>query len=469
VKAALFLAVACTACGLVNGLDGRGAPSQPANPLNWAWHGPTRVDQDLPKQSDNPRLAFGQGKTWLVWQSFDSDAKSGSVWVTNRAHGQAFATPQQLPVMPGWPGGAFFPHLAIGETGDPVVAMEGNSNASGPATYSIWAVRLHGGLTAPASDLVRVDSPDSNTPQLSQGRSLAVDAGGNALLMWGQAGGVYASASAGGKTWTPAALVDGTTPFNTFASVEVASGSPGFAISGWSTGDTVSARPVGIGSGAMSPGSPKTLGSGSNLPGPAISARKDKAMTAWKTDSSIVAQTFNGGAWGIPATVTSTGAGYYFQGAVAVDSQGRAVLLWQDVSAGGGTYNGAVAASFFDGSNWSAPQIISVPGSTRKAWWMAVEMNDVGTAVAAWADFDAGGTFTRIWANVLHFETGTPAWKGAEPIDQASPTVYLADTPENVRDIRIAMDPAGSSATVVWIQHGEGADPTPRTWANWLE
>jgi hypothetical protein len=37
-----------------------------------------------------------------------------------------------------------------------------------------------------------------------------------------------------------------------------------------------------------------------------------------------------------------------------------------------------------------------LPGSARKAWWLAVDINDVGAAVCSRADFDSTGVYTRI-------------------------------------------------------------------------
>ena len=85
--------------------------------------------------------------------------------------------------------------------------------------------------------------------------------------------------------------------------------------------------------------------------------------------------------------------------------------------------------------------------------------------VAAWADFDSTGTYTRIWSNVLQFGNGTPVWQTAVPIDQSSPEAGLANQPQNLRDISVALSPGGSVGYVVYMQHD--ADLTPRTWVNW--
>jgi hypothetical protein len=335
----------------------------------------------------------------------------------------------------------------------------------------VWAARLRGGgLAVTLSDLVRVDAQASRTPQLSQSHSLAVDVAGNAWLAWGEDGGVYGSASAAGSTaWSAAQQLDGNTSFS-WGTVDLAAGDPGQALLSWSVSSEDRALPLGISGGAPAPGALKTLTTGSNLQGATVAARGSRQLAAWVEGGAIHAQTRNAGVWGQPATVTSTGLSYYATLALAMNGAGQAVLLWRDSSAGSGDgYAGVAMASFWNGAAWSQPQLISLPGAARKAWWLSVDLDDNGTAVAAWTDFDASGAYARTWANVLRTDSGAPVWQGPVPIDQASPGVYLADKPENYRSVHVKLDPMGRGAYVVWLQHGQGSDPTPRTWWNRLE
>ena len=93
--------------------------------------------------------------------------------------------------------------------------------------------------------------------------------------------------------------------------------------------------------------------------------------------------------------------------------------------------------------------------------------------MAAWADFESTGTYTRIFADVLETSSGAPVWSGAVPIDNPSPNAGLdaglAADPANVRYVGVALDPAGGEAQVVWIGYATTDATEPRVWSNRLE
>lgn len=458
-----LIAASSTACAIIDGLQGSGDRPEEKPSASWKWHGAVQIDVALPVRSDAPRLAVApDGTAWVTWYEWKDVTQSSTIWVTNRSAGQSWATPQALPAISGWPV-VTYPQIAVGPKGAPVLAFSADDGAS-PPVRSIRAARLQNGLTVQLSDIARLDSVSSNTPQMSQSKSVSVDDAGAALVAWGESSSVMAATSASGSTWTSAAAVDSNGAV-TWPSIMVAAGAEGKAIIGFSRGDTIIGLPMGIG-GSLTPGAKQTLAAGSNLPGPGVAMRGNRAMLAWRNDGGFVARAYNGD-WGATSTIVEGQGDSWGSAAFAMNSKGQAVFLWRRYEGVGDSYTGTLWGAYFDGTQWSAPALVSLPGANRKAWWPSVDINDEGTAVAAWADFEETGTFTRIWANVLQFEEGAPTWKGPEAIDIASPDAGLAGVPENVRDITVGMDPGGKTAYVTYMQHEPNG--TPRTWVNWLE
>ena len=205
-----------------------------------------------------------------------------------------------------------------------------------------------------------------------------------------------------------------------------------------------------------------------NPPGAVVVLRGAHGLAVWPATNGLGWRTYDNGEWGAPSTISDSNLSYYVEPTLAMNDLGQAVLLWRDAGSTD-AYAGTIQGSYFDGSAWSPPHTVSVPGAHATAWWQAVDINDVGTAVAAWADFESTGTYTRIWAGILDVGSGQPVWQAPVAIDMPSPNADLADEPQNVRDISVALDPAGSVAYVVYMQHADSPATTPFTWVNWLE
>lgn len=456
----LLLTTVASACAVIDGVSGEQQRAEDPT-VNWRWHGPVMIGQ-ASGASDAARLAVDtHGKAWATWYQWDNAAMTGTAWLTARTAGGSWATPVAVPPIPGWPV-VTYPTIAMGATGDPVLAFQADDAVSG-ATRSLRAVRLHSGLNVNVADIARVDSTSSNTPQLSQGRSLAVDDAGHAVLVWGENAGIHASASSTGSTWSsPESLDSGTT--TGWPTIDVSAGASGHAFAGWSPGASVLARPLDLTGGPVSAGALQTLATGNNMPGPVVATRGTRTLVVW-TDGAGLFSRFYDGQWSAVLTITDQLA--FFPGAsLALNDNGQAVLVWRHVG-GGDSYTGTISSAFFDGKVWSQPQTISLSGAARKCWWSSVGINNKGVAIASWADFDEGGTYARIWANVLRFSGNSATWGGPATIDESAPTAYLADQPENVRNISVGMDPGGTAAYVIYKQSETAL--LPRVWANWLE
>ncbi len=431
---------------------------------SWSWHGPVRVDSNLAVQSESGRLSVDvNGNAWVTFYEYVSSNDTANIWVNTRPVGGALQTATRLPQVAGWPQ-LTYPDIAATASGA-VVAFQARGSAIGSAR-SVRAAWLNPDHSV-VGGVQRVDSVSSDTPQLSQRRSLATDAAGNAILAWGENQGFYAVSAAPGGTFSSPITINSASNFQ-WSMVNVAAGAAGKAYVGWHNDSTAAVTPLFPNGNILTMGAPLTTQTGVSIVAPVVAAKGQTAMTAWRSTFGHDWRLFSGGSWSPNNTITTGGDGWNFNHTLAMNNTGQAVLLWREYPQNGAdSWVGQVWASFFDGFNWSTPQRLSAPGTNRKAWWAHVDINDVGAAVASWADFDPSGTYTRIWASVLRYDGGAPAWQAPVTIDADSPNATLAERPENVRNIWVGLNPGGTTAYVTWKE----TDPsgTPRTWLNWLE
>ncbi len=431
---------------------------------SWSWHGPVRVDSGLPEQSDAGRLAVDRwGKAWVTFYEYVSSNETANVWVNSRTVGGALGTATRLPQIAGWPM-QMYPQVAAHD-GAAVVAF--NATNTSFSARSIRAAWLNADHTVAPGGVVRVDTPASSGASLSQRSALDVDAAGNAVLAWAEDQGFYVVSSA------PAGAFSGPTLLNSnsngqWSMVGVAAGAAGKAVVSWHNNTTAAVTPVFPNGSILTLGAQLTTQTGSNIVAPVVAMKGTNSMAVWRSSTGHDWRLSTNGTWTPTNTVTTSGDPWNFNHTLAMNNNGQAVMLWREIPQGAAdSWVGQVWASFFDGFTWSTPQRLSTPGTNRKAWWAAVDINDVGAAVAAWADFDSTGTYTRIYASVLRYDGGAPAWQAPVTIDEDAPNATLANQPENVRNIGVALNPGGTVAYVTWKQTEPNG--TPRTFLNWLE
>jgi hypothetical protein len=463
------------ACGLIDGIKGpRGIPGASGAALSTGtWTSPVSIDQGASVASTAPSLAWGQSAAWVAWWSFDLHNNTASAWVTRRPHGGSFAAPKPLPLVAGFDGGTAYPKIAIGESGDAVVAVSEwvlDSNTAVTAS-SIWAAPVAADLAIPPSAMVHIESGDG----IFGVNSLAADDSGQMLMAFGDNGvHAYVATMTTNGAWSQGQQVDNSPGV---AALQVAAGSQGNALVTWgvasadgTSGDyDVFAERIFLGGGGFAVGSTEKIGTGYAAQ-KATAMRGDQGMAVEGSSSGLQSNTYSPDSWHGAQTVPSAQPLYYFSPTLAVNSRGQAVLLWREAGSASNTdgYGGALYASFWNGSLWSAKQLISTASPDPHAWWAAVDLNDKGEAVAAWADFEASGRYTRIFARILETSSGTPTWGDAVAIDQDAPDAGLANQPQNFRAVSVALERAGGTAQIIWIQN----DPdglAAHTWATWIE
>ncbi len=480
---ALSAASVLGGCGLIDGIQGPGSEPSGARLSQLAWHGPVQVPLGGAVEADAPSQVWAQGAAWLAFSAWNNATGSNSVWLTRRARGGDFVAPVQIldESASGWDGGAAYPSMNAGESGDAtVVALEWVVNSNFIVTdSSLWAGHYDATLTNTGFDTM---VPGSNLPtaQDFSANGAASDDVGNTAVGYGVMGsgnGLYLSTQPEGRGWSNAASVDPNLGLGGGIVLAGASGQ-GLLVWGDDTGASQSGStyafygaPFDTAATAASPGGSTSLGTVLNASYTAA-MRGDHAMVllASESASTLVSYAWANGAFSQPTSLPSGAVlPYYVSPEVAVDSRGDAVAIWREPATGSNDgYGGTLMGSYWDGGSWSPKSRLDVGNPNPKVWWGQVAMNDDGEAVAAWADFDPTGVYTRIYANVLDTSSGAPVWGGAVAVDAPSPDAGLADHPENVRYVNVSLDRDGGTAQVAWIQHPADGGAATETWANWV-
>ncbi len=477
---ATVLALGASGCGLINGLQGDGGGSGNASGLSsLSWHGPEQLDHGVSPGSDAPRMVWGQGAAWVAYQAFDHSTNTSSVWVTRRAQGGDFQTPQQLldeSGGPGWDGGAGYPQIAIGDSGDAVVAAEEYVFDSNNIVIdsAIYAARVSTALGAGAS-IPLVDGAGASAPGLIVGDvNLVADEAGNALLAYYlQGGGIYAVGQPANGSWSSVGRVDNGSG-NT-SEFWLAAGAAGEALAGWAvysgsgSSYTLYGSPIDPAAAEPMPSAARTFSVFDN-PEILTAMRGQQGMAVIASQSGgLHTFTYDSGSWGAEQIIPDASLSVYVEPALAVNASGAAVLAWRDYLPGSSdSYSGTLQASYWDGGSWSSPEQISQAGANPHAWWASADIDSAGEAIIAWADLEPTGSYTRIYASTAAPGAGGPAWSTPVAIDQESPDAGASSQPQSVRYVTARLAPEGGTAQVTWIQYQSDDQVTPRVWTNWL-
>jgi hypothetical protein len=360
------------------------------------WGTAQRIQSDAAREGRGPRVAFKpNGDAMVAWMQIDPGPIT-NVWITSftASTGSWDAATQ---VSAGTVG-ASFPVLAIDAAGNATVAWpEGSSFA----TFHLMARRLE------AAGWGAVQQVDSAAGGASR-PSLAADAGGNVTVVWVQEtpGGadILANRFVPATGWGTATLLE--TNDLRASNPAVASDAAGNAMAVW-----VQADP-------------------SNL------------VT---NNSAVYSNRFSAGSWGA-ATLVKAGAPFAWEGAIAMNAAGDAVVVWAEDDG-------------FDGASvWARSYAAGVGGAplriddqvTVLARAPQVGLDAAGNAVAIWSQ---GG---HLWSNQATAATG---WGGAADIDLGT---------SGASQPQLAVDATGN-AIAVWQRWGAAAIPGSDLWTNLLK
>jgi hypothetical protein len=165
----------------------------------------------------------------------------------------------------------------------------------------------------------------------------------------------------------------------------------------------------------------------------------------------MVANRFNGTAWGTPTLIEAdnVGAAFPVQPLLAVDGTGNVTAVWRQTHSSG---RKDLLANRFTGTSWGSAAVIDSEdlGDVLQQG-PSLTVDGAGNVVAAWLQYD--GTRYNIWAN--RFSGG--AWGTAQKIE--SDDQY---SPHSSYPPALAADGSGN-VTVAWA-HDDGT--RYNIWAN---
>ena len=340
-------------------------------------------------------------------------------------------------------GEAQFPRLAADASGTAIAVWAQDDGSFS----SIWASRHVVGQGWEAAKLIEANPGDARGPWV------AMDGGGNAIVVWSQYDGTYLSLWANryvaGKGWGTAVLIETNPADADFA--RVAMDGSGNAMALWCQSDGVAVSiwanhyVVGQGWGTAtiletSPGEASETWIAMDSTG--------NAMAVWRqsdgVDLSIWANRYVAGKGWEKPTLIEDSPGFASFPHVVLDSHGNALVVWYQ-----GPDNGSrnIWASRYDlTQGWGKPILLEHnPGNAQGP---DVAIDQQGRAMAVWRQFD--GSAISIWAS--RYVPGE-GWEPPIPIEE--------NAGEGVRPA-VAMDARGN-AVAVWLQFDGAYDSV---WAN---
>ena len=141
------------------------------------WGATELIDANNAGLAYNPQIAFdANGNAIAVWQQ--SDGTRNNIWANRYSLGSGWGLAQLIET--GNAGDASYPQIAIDASGNAIVVWEQFDGARD----NIWANRYIPGSGSGAAELVETDDAGD-----ASGSQIAIDANGNAILVWYQSDG----------------------------------------------------------------------------------------------------------------------------------------------------------------------------------------------------------------------------------------------------------------------------------------
>jgi hypothetical protein len=410
-----------------------------------SWQGSQAIENSTGGLSYDPRIACSaDGTAVAVWSQVTGSVDSA--WSNRYVPGVGWGIPTLL-------------ENTDSDVGAVRVAMDANGNAiavwqqyddgySSPS--SIWASRFTpaAGWTAP----VRIENSnlDSYDP------SIAMDGAGNAVVAWelngviwsnrytfasnswGTAGsiqsvaqssdGVVVAMNASGTAFAVWTQYDGTSSYRTWGNRYV----PG---SGWGTAVQLQSSSL------YSYGADVAVDAGGN------------AIATWNQDNgngnaNIWVNRYVAGTGWSGASVIQSGTLDSFYARVAMNSTGRAVVVWSQFD--GITYR-VWANRYVPGTGWAGPtQLQSV---SEYGYGPAVAMDETGNAIAIWSQYNNSLSY-QTWSARLTPGTGWAAAAVIQTVNGASSGHAIA-TDASGSALAVWRQPAGTAYDLLWSRRFE--------------
>jgi hypothetical protein len=409
-------------------MDAAGNPLQESftwdfNTREGAWSEATRLDTSSGEANDGRVAVDADGSGIAVWEQGDD------IWASRYAAGAGWGAAQ---VIDGNNREASSPELAMNEDGRAfaVWAQENDQTGGGGLPgRDVWAKEFlpDGGSVAP-----QLLAGGDASFRLSQ--HVAIDAAGNAVVVWGQSGAVWSNSfAAANSTWGGPTMVD-----------PGSAGDPKVAMNAYGLAHAIWTGTNAVRTSRMTPGS--TWGAAESLQDPALGTLVAPipqiaadgglgAVAVWQqpasdgaSESLLSARFGSTSAWG-DAEFVEQGSGTAFNSRVAMDAAGNGIAVWQQL----------------DGAGFSVWANRSTPSET---WGTAqlLELDNSAHAVGPGVSMEPGGRGAAVWSQ------GSNTWAARFLSDETwSLAERLEDTQSSGSFPDVAMSSNGT-ITVVWIR-----------------
>jgi len=372
----------------------------------------------------------------------------------------------------------FGAQIAVSDNGSAIIVFVHEETEGDPVEdASLWAV--HSSQTgAWEQELLCINStpgdPECRSSGIASNPRVAVDPEGNAVVVWEQSDGpdsdssiIFANRFAPGLGWSGASqIVD---DVQTTASPHVAIDASGNAMVVWEQIDatersSIWSRRLPSDRGPPESAQPLELNDDGDAFDPQIAIDRDgNAIAVWREQETedglfdILSNRYDpsSGTWGnLPTRVATQNMGDAQPPQIAMTDDGNGIVVW---AVSGGPREGVWSSRYSIGSGWGEAVSISAIGlgSVRHP---RVAIDEEGNAIAVWVQFD--GARDRIWSSSYAANRGWGARQSVEAGEEDKPFRSLAP--------RVAIDPSGN-AVAIWVRDVQTTDGVLDLWSSRLE
>jgi hypothetical protein len=355
----------------------------------------------------DPRIAMdAQGNALVVWYQDGDPTGAGrnDIWSNYYTAGSGWGAAKLVENDNAGP--ALNPQVAFDPSGVGVaVWLQSDGTAS-----QIRSSRFTAGAWGTVALLEAV------TPGASRDPQIAIDASGNALVVWSRYDGTANLAMANrytvGTGWGTAEIIGSDTAFVSIGQSQIACDGTGNAVAVWIQGGKVEANHYAPGSGWGT--AALIAGGNANAPQVAFDATGN-AMAVWQQNSGFSTPTriwsnryTVGSGWGgfpdlIQTDIGGGGTANALTPQLAMDANGNALAVWVQPDGASDNTPDIWINRYTAGSGWGTTanlgQVrINIPGAAgAPAGWPQIAMDANGNALVVWTQSD--GVNDSIWSN----------------------------------------------------------------------
>jgi hypothetical protein len=413
-----------------------------------AWQPAALLAPSTTEHSFNPAVFMNaNGSALVMWRQYGTDLH---MWSSRHVPGSGWTPPEMVQT-----GSTIRPPdaLVLDQGGNGIAVWEETQSASCPEDSSCTRYNLMVGRYTASGGWGKANEIASAVAGRPMDPKIAMDAQGNAMLVWAEHDGtrsnIWAKRFAVNGGWGNQERIESAS--GTAFDAQVAMDAQGNAIAVWTqregAREVIWSNRYAINGGwgvAVRVETDADSGGYSQI---AMNAA-GSAVAVWQrfsgTGNGLWANTWStNGGWGAQELVANA-LGYVSGSAVAMDATGNAMAIWSDLYRdSGGDFQVAVWASRrIANGGWSTPSRLR-PDLSGSVNTPSILMDGAGNAVATWAQLD--GSHHRVWTNRYVANQG---WSEAGLLDTNNQGDALF--------VGLAMDESGD-AIAVWDQNENGS------------